>query len=130
MAVGHGARHRSPLAGDKTNGSPDFRENAFARLTNDAVSKAPAPIKKWRRSSIDTLLRFTHASESKDLLLPHGPHRHSPPLPVKAGWRGIKPSLDALLDVAAAGSAIKTGFATRTRVQMSYDAAPLKVSVR
>jgi hypothetical protein len=51
-------------------------------------------------------------------------------LPVKAGWRGIKPSLDALLDVAAAGSAIKTGFATRTRVQMSYDAAPLKVSVR
>jgi len=38
---------------------------------------------------------------------PHGPHRHSPPLPVKAGWRGIKPSLDALLDVAATGSSIK-----------------------
>jgi hypothetical protein len=61
---------------------------------------------------------------------PHGPHRHSPPLPGKAGWRGIKPSLDVLLDVAAPGSEIKTGSATRTRVQMSYDAGPLKVSVR
>jgi hypothetical protein len=32
----------------------------------------------------------------QDLLLPHeGPHRLSPPLPVKAGWRGGSPSLDA-----------------------------------
>src|SRR6202044_311639 len=49
------------LAGDKTNGSPDLRENAFARVTNDAVSKAPAPIKKCRRSIMDALLRLhTH----------------------------------------------------------------------
>jgi hypothetical protein len=39
-------------------------------LTNDAVSKAPAPIKKCRRSSIDALLQFAHTSESKDQLLP------------------------------------------------------------
>ena len=35
----------------------------------------------------------THIGEQDDLLLPHGPHRHSPPLPVKAGWRGAKPLL-------------------------------------
>src|SRR6202044_296084 len=95
------------LAGGKTNGLPDLRENAFARLTNDAVSKAPAPIKKCRRSSMDALLRLHTHRRARTYCCPHGPHRHSPPLPVKAGWRGIKPSLDALLDVAVAGSAIK-----------------------
>jgi len=34
-------------------------------------------------------------------------------LPVKAGWRGVKPSLDALIDVAAAGSVIKGGASQR-----------------
>ena len=51
----------------------------------------------------------TRIGEQDDLLLPHGPHRHSPPLPVKAGWRGVKPTLDALINVAAVGCAIKTG---------------------
>ena len=57
---------------------------------------------------------FTHASESRTTYCcPHGPHPHSPPLPVKAGWRGVKPSLDALIHVAAAGSAIKAGASQR-----------------
>jgi hypothetical protein len=34
-------------------------------------------------------------------------------LPVKAGWRGVKPSLDALIHVAAAGSVIKAGVSQR-----------------
>jgi hypothetical protein len=35
-------------------------------------------------------------------------------LPVKAGWRGVKPSLDALIGVAAAGSKIKAGVSHRS----------------
>jgi hypothetical protein len=34
-------------------------------------------------------------------------------LPVKAGWRGVKPSLDALIHVAAVGSAINADASQR-----------------
>jgi hypothetical protein len=50
---------------------------------------------------------FARIGEQDDLLLPAGPHRHSPPLPVKAGWRGVKPSLDASCHIASAACAIK-----------------------
>src|SRR5580704_5052654 len=46
------------LAAGKTNGLPVSRENAFALVTKDAVSRAPAPIRKCRRSSMDALLRL------------------------------------------------------------------------
>jgi hypothetical protein len=45
-------------------------ENADARRTNDAVKRAPAPIRKCRRSIIDALLRCTRIGEQDDLLLP------------------------------------------------------------
>ena len=79
------------LAAGKTNGLPVSRENAFALVTNDAVSRAPAPIRKLRRSSMDALLQLHTCIGRATYCCPHGPHRHSPPLPVKAGWRGRSP---------------------------------------
>src|SRR5580704_15643784 len=72
--------------------------------------KDPSPDQEMSTINHGCSPSFAHASESRTTYCcPHGPHRHSPPLPVKAGWRGVKPSLDALIHVAAAGSAIKVG---------------------
>ena len=72
-----------PFGERQINGSPDLRENAFAFLTNDAVSKAPAPIKNCRRrASMLSFSLHTHR-RSRTYCCPHGPHRHSPPLPVR-----------------------------------------------
>ena len=43
---------------------------------------------------------YTNASESRTYCCPLCATSSSPPLPVKAGWRGISPSLDASWDVA------------------------------
>ena len=62
------------------------------------------------RSIMDALLCLhTHRRVGRPIVARMGHIRHSPPLPVKAGWRGAKPSLDALIYVAAAGSVIKAG---------------------
>jgi hypothetical protein len=87
----------------------DLRENAFARLTNDAVSKVPAPIKKCRRSSIATLLICTRIGEQDDLLLPAWATSSFTTVAGQGWLAGPKPTLDVLLRVAAAGSAIKAG---------------------
>src|SRR5580704_11627241 len=76
--------------------------------------KGPSPDQEMPTINHECSPSFAHASESRTTYCcPHGPHRHSPPLPVKAGWRGVKPSLDALIDVAAAGSRIKAGASHR-----------------
>src|SRR6185437_10979892 len=76
--------------------------------------KGPSPNQEMATINHGCSPSFAHASESRTTYCcPHGPHRHSPPLPVKAGWRGIKPSLDALIYVAAAGSVIKAGASQR-----------------
>src|ERR1700722_12400115 len=82
----------------------------FRSVDERCRHQSPSPNQKMSTINHGCSPSFAHASESRTTYCcPHGPHRHSPPLPVKAGWRGIKPSLDALLDVAAAGSAIKAG---------------------
>src|SRR5580700_10423794 len=49
----------------------------------------------------------TRIGEQHDLLLPTWATTSFTTFAGQAGWRGIKPSLDALLDVAATGSSIK-----------------------
>ena len=59
---------------------------------------------------MDALLRFAHASESRtNLLLPAWATSSFTTVAGQAGWRGVKPSLDALIDIAAAGCVIKVG---------------------
>ena len=55
------------------------------------------------------LLQFAHAPESKGLLLPARATSSFTTVAGQGWLAGPKPSLDALLDVAAAGSAIKAG---------------------
>jgi hypothetical protein len=70
---------------------PCVRENAVAFLTNAAVSSPPAPIKNRRRSSMNALLQFRAHRRAGPIVAHEGPHRLSPPLPVRAGWRGRSP---------------------------------------
>ena len=84
-------------------------ENAFARCMNEAVSKAPAPIRKCRRSNMVALLQCARASERKDLLLPARATSSFTTVAGQGWLAGPKPALDALIYVVAAGSIIKAG---------------------
>src|SRR5580704_8012259 len=87
-----------------------FSRKRFRSVDERCRQQSPSPNQKISTIEHGCSPSVCTASESRTTYCcPRGPHRHSPPLPVKAGWRGIKPSLDALLDVAAAGSAIKAG---------------------
>ena len=55
----------------------------------------------------------TRIGEQDDLLLPAWATSSFTTVAGKAGWRGVKPSLDALIDVAAVGSVIKAGASQR-----------------
>ena len=51
----------------------------------------------------------TRIGEQDDLLLPAWATSSFTTVAGQAGWRGVKPTLDALINVAAVGCAIKTG---------------------
>ena len=55
----------------------------------------------------------THIGEQDDLLLPAWATSSFTTVAGQAGWRGVKPSLDALIHVAGAGSVIKAGASQR-----------------
>lgn len=62
-------------AGDASRGWPVLPTNARASLTNAAVSRLPAPIKKPRRESIRKL-QNSHTHLERDLLLPRERPHH------------------------------------------------------
>lgn len=85
-----------------------FLGNADARPTNDTVKRAPP-----RSGNVDDqswMLSFvcTRIEEQDDLLLPAWATSSFTTVAGQAVWRGVKPTLDALIDVAAVGCAIKT----------------------
>ena len=55
----------------------------------------------------------TRTGEQDDLLLPAWATSSFTTVAGQAGWRGVKPSLDALIDVAAAGCVIKADASQR-----------------
>jgi hypothetical protein len=80
--------------------------SASALTTAGAARSEAKPIRKPRRGRMRllTLLSFSFTRIGEhDLLLPIQATSSSPPLPVKAGWRGRKPSLDAVRYLATSG---------------------------